>query len=60
MFTEPDPAKVVDLVKKLQELQWREVPCIKICEYGKLQSASKKLQGYELKTDAFFWNVALT
>ncbi len=60
MFAEPDPAKVVDQVKKLQELQWREVPCIKVCEYGKLQSASKKLQGYDLKTDAFFWNVALT
>jgi peptide/nickel transport system substrate-binding protein len=59
MFAEPDPAKVVDLVKKLQELQWREVPCIKICEYGKLQSASKKLQGYQPKTDAFFWNAAL-
>ena len=59
MFSEPDPAKVVDLVRQLQELQWREVPCIKICEYGKLQSASKKLQGYEPKTDAFFWNVAL-
>jgi peptide/nickel transport system substrate-binding protein len=59
MFSEPDPAKVVDLVGKLQELQWREVPCIKICEYGKLQSASKKLQGYQPKTDAFFWNVAL-
>jgi peptide/nickel transport system substrate-binding protein len=59
MFAEPDPAKVVDLVKKLQELQWREVPCLKICEYGKLQSASKKLQGYQPKTDAFFWNVAL-
>jgi peptide/nickel transport system substrate-binding protein len=59
MFSEPDPAKVVDLVGKLQELQWREVPCIKICEYGKLQSASKKLQGYQPKTDAFFWNVAV-
>jgi peptide/nickel transport system substrate-binding protein len=59
MFSEPDPAKVVDLVRQLQELQWREVPCIKVCEYGKLQSASKKLQGYEPKTDAFFWNVAL-
>ena len=60
MFSEPDPAKVVDLVGKLQELQWRDVPCIKICEYGKLQSASNKLQGYEPKTDAFFWNVAIT
>jgi peptide/nickel transport system substrate-binding protein len=59
MFAEPEPARVVELVKKLQELQWREVPCIKICEYGKLQSASKKLQGYQPKTDAFFWNVAL-
>jgi peptide/nickel transport system substrate-binding protein len=59
MFTEPDPTKVVDLVKKLQDLQWREVPCIKICEYGKLQSASKKIQGYQPKTDAFFWNAAL-
>jgi peptide/nickel transport system substrate-binding protein len=59
MFSEPDPVKVVDLVRQLQELQWREVPCIKICEYGKLQSASKKLQGYEPKTDAFFWNAAL-
>jgi peptide/nickel transport system substrate-binding protein len=59
MFAEPDPAKVVALVGKLQELQWREVPCIKVCEYGKLQSASKKLQGYQPKTDAFFWNVAL-
>jgi peptide/nickel transport system substrate-binding protein len=59
MFAEPDPARVVDLVKKLQELQWREVPCIKVCEYGKLQSASKKLQGYQPKTDAFFWNTAL-
>jgi peptide/nickel transport system substrate-binding protein len=59
MFTEPDPAKVVDLVKKLQDLQWREVPCIKVCEYGKLQSASKKIQGYQPKTDAFFWNAAL-
>jgi peptide/nickel transport system substrate-binding protein len=59
MFSEPDAAKVVDLVGKLQELQWREVPCIKICEYGKLQSASKNLQGYQPKTDAFFWNVAL-
>jgi peptide/nickel transport system substrate-binding protein len=59
MFTEPDPTKVVDLVRQLQELQWREVPCVKICEYGKLQSASKKLQGYQPKTDAFFWNVAL-
>ncbi len=59
MFTEPDPAKVVDLVGKLQELQWREVPCIKVCEYGKLQSASNKLQGYQPKTDAFFWNVGL-
>jgi peptide/nickel transport system substrate-binding protein len=59
MFTEPDPAKVVDAVRKLQELQWREVPCIKVCEYGKLQSASKKI-GYEPKTDAFFWNVGLS
>jgi len=60
MFAEPDSAKVVGMVRQLQELQWREVPCIKVCEYGKLQSASKKLQGYELKTDAFFWNVSLT
>ena len=59
MFTEPDPAKVVDAVKKLQELQWREVPCIKVCEYGKLQAASKKLEGYGTKTDAFFWNAGL-
>jgi hypothetical protein len=60
MFSEADPAKVNEAVKKLQELQWREVPCIKVCEYFKLQSASKKLGGYEPKVDAYFWNASLT
>jgi peptide/nickel transport system substrate-binding protein len=60
MFAEPDPKKVVDLVGQLQTLQWREVPCIKVCEYFKLQSSSNKLAGYEPKTDLFFWGSGLT
>ena len=56
LIAEPDPQKQSALIRQLQAIQWREVPCIKCGEAFRLNSRRNELKGYTNPPDWFFWN----
>ncbi len=59
IMAEADPGKTLGLIKQLQALQWRDVPCIKCGEAFALQARRTELKGYETPPAWFFWNAWL-
>jgi peptide/nickel transport system substrate-binding protein len=59
ILSETDPSKQNELIKQLQAIQWREVPCIKCGEALALRSRRNELQGFVDPPDWFFWNAWL-
>lgn len=57
---EPDIEKQKALVKQLQAIQWREVPCVKAGEGLALRAHGPMLQNYNNFVDWYFWNTWLS
>ena len=55
-----DPKKQQELIVKLQELVYQDVPCHKYGEYFGLRARSTKLQGTINPPDPFMWNAWLS
>ncbi|MCC7372185.1 MAG: ABC transporter substrate-binding protein [Chloroflexi bacterium] len=60
VMTETDPKKQQELIVKLQELVYQDVPCHKYGEYFGLRARSTKLQGTINPPDPFMWNAWLS
>jgi ABC-type transport system substrate-binding protein len=58
-MAETDPTKQQELVVRLQELIYQDVPCHKYGEYFQLRARSSKVQGTINPPDPFMWNAWL-
>jgi peptide/nickel transport system substrate-binding protein len=59
LIAETDPQKQHALIRQLQAVQWKEVPCIKVGEGFSLRSRRNELKGLDPFPDWFFWNAWL-
>jgi peptide/nickel transport system substrate-binding protein len=59
LIAETDPQKQNALIRQLQAVQWKEVPCIKVGEGFSLRSRRNELKGLDPFPDWFFWNAWL-
>ena len=59
VMSETDPVKQQQLIVRLQELVYQDVPCHKYGEYFQLRARSTKLQGTTNPPDPFMWNAWL-
>lgn len=59
VMAETDPKKQQELIVRLQELVYQDVPCLKYGEYFALRARSSKVQGVENLPDPYMWNAWL-
>ncbi|MGE3270521.1 MAG: ABC transporter substrate-binding protein [Chloroflexota bacterium] len=60
VMSETDPQKQQELIVRLQELVYQDVPCHKYGEYFQLRARSSKVQGTINPPDPFMWNAWLS
>ena len=59
VMAETDPKKQQELIVKLQELVYQDVPCLKYGEYFQLRARSNKVMGTTNPPDPYAWNAWL-
>ncbi|HZO29235.1 MAG TPA: ABC transporter substrate-binding protein, partial [Chloroflexota bacterium] len=60
VMTETDPVKQQQLIVRMQELVYEDVPLHKYGEYFALRARSSKVQGTINPPDPFMWNAWLS